>query len=359
MIGLNFWKSGGAIVEQEAFLAKNNISQEDFLKASIDWNDLLAIYKDFEQKRPQLESVAEFVVKGIQAFDEVHSVRWRVKDPEHLIEKIIRKRCDPNPSKKYLEITVDNYTKVVTDLVGVRALHLFKDQVFDIHARIKDFWGFAEKPISYIRAGDHSDLLEKFRCNGITPKTHGAGYRSVHYILKVKPNLLEFRIELQVRTIFEEGWSEIDHKVRYPNFSNNKQVETILKIFNRLAGSADELGAFIRGLSLEIDRYQEQLVQTVTERDEALQKMQQTLDDLEAFQQQNGEASGKVKELQLELSRLKKSMGARYQVGLNEMQRAALVSSPGLASIMNSATSSILSSSLISNWLEQTKENND
>lgn len=304
-------------MDKESFLARNNISVKEFEEAGVDWDNLIEIYDDFISRRQQLEAVAEFVVKELQAFEEVHSVRWRVKDPEHLLEKIIRKQCGKNPSKKYLDISVRNYTKIVTDLVGVRVLHLFKDQFFDIHSKITEGWGFAEKPVSYIREGDHSDLLENFKVHGITPKTHSAGYRSVHYILKVKPNRLEFRIELQVRTIFEEGWSEIDHKVRYPNFSNNKQVETVLKIFNRLAGSADELGAFIRGLSLEMDRYQEELKDRTVERDQALEKMSKMLDELAALQQQNSEASDKVKKLQSELNRFKISSGWT-QVGLSD-----------------------------------------
>jgi ppGpp synthetase/RelA/SpoT-type nucleotidyltranferase len=291
-------------MELKAFLERNKISQDYFEKTDLDWDVLLAIYNDFKNKRAQLESIAEFVVKGIQAFDEIHSVRWRVKDEEHLLEKIIRKCGAHNPPRKYLNINVDNYTNVITDLVGVRALHLFKDQVFDIHSKIKGMWSFSEKPVSYIREGDDAELLEQFKANGIVPKVHGAGYRSVHYVLKMKPNLSEFRIELQVRTIFEEGWSEIDHKVRYPNFSNNKQVETILKIFNRLAGSADEVGGFIRGLSLELDRFEGQVNQAASERDDALEKMQSALNEL-ARQQENGEATEKVKKVQNELDKFR------------------------------------------------------
>lgn len=38
---------------------------------------------------------------------------------------------------------------------------------------------------------------------------------------------------------------EIDHKVRYPNFSDDKLIESILQTFNRIAGSADEIGSFV------------------------------------------------------------------------------------------------------------------
>lgn len=303
------------LMDQIAFFKENNISEADWEKAEILWDDLLKIHADYSARHSQLEDAAEFVVKGIQAFEGVHSVRWRVKKPDHLIEKIIRKRSEPNPSKKYMGVSVDNYMEVVTDLVGVRALHLFKDQVFTIHERIKGAWSFGEKPVSYIREGDHSDLVEQFKAHGITPKIHKAGYRSVHYILKMKATLKQVLIEVQVRTIFEEGWSEIDHKVRYPNFSDNKQLESILKIFNRLAGSADEIGSFIRGLSLEIVSFEQQLTQAGSERDQAsferdkaLEDVQNVLDELDAMSTANSESSSTVKKLQAELNKLRDSM---------------------------------------------------
>ncbi|MCE0880731.1 RelA/SpoT domain-containing protein [Pseudomonas putida] len=298
-------------MELQDFLSRNNISGEEWGAAAIDWADLKKIYVDFQGRRRQLEDAAEFVVKSIQSYEGVHSVRWRVKDPEHLLEKIVRKRSEKSPSKKYMGISVDNYMGVITDLVGVRALHLFKDQVFNIHDKIKGAWGLSEKPVSYIREGDHSDLVVLFKEKGITPKIHKSGYRSVHYILKMKPNLDQVLIELQVRTIFEEGWSEIDHKVRYPNFSDNKQLESILKIFNRLAGSADEIGSFIRGLSIELSHFEDQLRdaaeerdQAAFERDEALRDAQSTLDELDAMSTANSASSAKVKALQLELKKL-------------------------------------------------------
>lgn len=38
--------------------------------------------------------------------------------------------------------------------------------------------------------------------------------QSVHYLIRDKESGL--CIEVQVRTLFEEAWSEIDHKLRYP-----------------------------------------------------------------------------------------------------------------------------------------------
>ena len=44
----------------------------------------------------------------------------------------------------------------------------------------------------------------------------GGIYRSLHYIIKYKG----YYVEVQGRTLFEEGWSEIDHDIVYPYFKN-------------------------------------------------------------------------------------------------------------------------------------------
>ncbi|MNN80859.1 hypothetical protein D3C81_1976230 [compost metagenome] len=58
-------------------------------------------------------------------------------------------------------------------------------------------------------------------------------------------------------------------------------------------------------MSLELERFDGQINQAATERDEALEKMQIALNELAALQQQNGEATEKVKEVQAELDKFK------------------------------------------------------
>ncbi len=291
-------------MDRNDFLSRNRITEEDWNRVTITWDGLLAIHEDYRERVRHLESTAEFVVKSIQAFAGVHSVRWRVKDPEHLLEKIIRKQCEAKPAKKYLSISVANYHRIVSDLVGVRALHLFKDDVFDVHDQVRSMWELSEKPVSYIREGDPEDLVASFKQCGIVPKVHPAGYRSVHYVLKMKPGVTEILVEVQVRTIFEEAWSEIDHRVRYPNFSENKQIESILKIFNRLAGSADEMGGFIKNLNSAFDDIDGRVSKADSDRDNALEQMQQLLSRLKTAEQVNAESESNISQLQSELDKL-------------------------------------------------------
>ncbi|MBD8804566.1 RelA/SpoT domain-containing protein [Pseudomonas syringae] len=292
-------------MELQDFLSRNRIDADTWEAADIEWSALVEIFDDHRRRVGQLEDAADFFVKRMQAFEGVHSVRWRVKDPDHLIEKIIRKRAENPKIERYMTISAENYHAVVTDLIGVRALHLFKDDCIAIHDQVVEIWELHEPAVSYVREGDREDLSCELSAREIGPKVHPAGYRSIHYVLKTKPGLREILVEVQVRTVFEEGWSEIDHKVRYPNFTSNPQIENVLKIFNRLAGSADEIGGFIKGLSNEFDLIGERISKADTERDDAISKMQELVSQLTSVTETSEEFAMKANLLQGELDKLK------------------------------------------------------
>ncbi|WP_337914396.1 RelA/SpoT domain-containing protein [Vibrio cholerae] len=238
-------------LELEFFLEQNNISADEWNSSDIEWQALKDIGIDHQSKVEQRKETAELFAKIIQRCSKVHSVRWRVKDPEHLMEKIVRKTINGANSfnSDYIGINKDNYHEIITDLVGIRALHLFKDDCLEIDSYLCGIWNTKERPTYYVRDGDETkDEFEQFEV-----KQHPAGYRSLHYVFESQPLNQIVYTEVQVRTIFEEGWSEIDHKIRYPNFSDNPQISYFLRIFNRLAGSADEMGSFVKELVNEFE----------------------------------------------------------------------------------------------------------
>lgn len=232
-------------MRKEEFLKKYNIEQEAFEKAGLEWEELLEIYTDYCERQNELEPILNMVADTLRRDDKVHSIKQRVKNPEHLIEKIIRKKIK-NPSRI---ITVENYRDEITDLLGIRVIHLFKEDWEDIHKLITGKWEFKEAPTANLRSGDDETRFKKYNCE---IKEHPYGYRSVHYLIVVKPYKQEVTVELQVRTIFEEGWSEIDHKIRYPYDIDNTIIANYLVMFNRIAGSADEMGSYIRYLHGEL-----------------------------------------------------------------------------------------------------------
>ena len=60
--------------------------------------------------------------------------------------------------------------------------------------------------------------------------------------------------EIQIRTIFEEGWSEIDHQLRYPYYVGDQILTNQLLVLNRLAGSADEM---VNSIKETLERFKE------------------------------------------------------------------------------------------------------
>lgn len=112
------------MINQDEFLRKYGI-EEIFQSSNTSWKTLEEIYDDYENYRcSELEGVCQefrtFLEKNVTASH--HSISYRTKDPEHLIEKIIRKRGIEH-SHKYKDINVGNYKEIVRDLVGARILY--------------------------------------------------------------------------------------------------------------------------------------------------------------------------------------------------------------------------------------------
>lgn len=240
-----------SLISKKSFLDKYYISDYQFNTTGYDWEDLNKIYIEHEKNTAKLEEFTKYLVWGFIGKEFVHSVRFRVKDPEHLIEKIIRQKAE-KPEKI---ITSKNYFSEIKDLIGIRIIHLYKEDWLNIHNYIKEDYEeyFLKTPIAYHRNGDSEEIIRQYQENGCEPIIHIAGYRSIHYNVKrqFKGNI-DVVVEIQVRTLFEEGWSEIDHQIRYPYNIYNKIYNEYLLILNRLSGSADEMGSFIKKLDYNL-----------------------------------------------------------------------------------------------------------
>ncbi|MEK3900068.1 hypothetical protein [Paenibacillus sp. FSL R7-0179] len=86
------------------------------------FKQFLNAVRDFFQLEPPFNNAATSVI---------HSVKYRLKDPDHLADKIKRKW------EKGELVTKDNIFEKITDLAGIRILHLYQDQFPTIH---KKYW---------------------------------------------------------------------------------------------------------------------------------------------------------------------------------------------------------------------------
>lgn len=273
--------------QDQDFLCNVGIAQECWPSSRISVENVRRIYDDYMASQDMLLPVANAILETLRKVPEVHSLKMRLKDPKHLAKKIVRKVKE----RANFKPTVNNYRRLITDLIGIRALHLFKDEWKPIHDFIINTWDSHERPIVYIRDGDSTDVFSGVECD---IKKHERAYRSVHCTIGMTPTKEKTIAEIQVRTLFEEGWSEIDHQVRYPSGESDPLLSQFLVIFNRLSGSADEMGSYIKMLQNTLQQQRiineehlqkkEKELQAVIEKlkitDRDRKRLQQKLDDL-------------------------------------------------------------------------------
>jgi putative GTP pyrophosphokinase len=286
----------------EKFLVRNRISMKQWQGSKLKWNELISIGEHYEKEIPHLEGTAAFLANIIQKFNAVHSVRWRVKDKDHLLAKIVRKRSENN--EKYKNISKDNYGEIITDLIGIRALHLFKDDFSIIDKSVVNSFSLKDKTRVYIRQGDDAQFSQLCLTMGFEVEEHPKGYRSIHYVISTQPLRQPIYVELQVRTIFEEGWSEIDHLMRYPNYSDDAHLAYLLTIFNRMAGSADEMGRFVRNLADVLNEAKVRFDSVVRERNDSIAKVEALVNQL-AGEKSGATGDERLSALKTELKNLK------------------------------------------------------
>lgn len=166
----------------------------------------------------------------------IHTIRHRLKDVDHLKEKIERKWDEQNP------LTRENFFERVTDLAGVRILHLYQDQFSKIHDLIRKQiddgeWFFHEKPVAYSWDPESTNYFKEF---GLEPKIKDSYYTSIHYVVKPKENS-NICCEIQVRTLFEEIWGEIDHTINYPCPTEKSTCKEQLRVLSKLVSTGTRL----------------------------------------------------------------------------------------------------------------------
>ena len=127
-----------------------------------------------------------------------HSITSREKDPEELREKITREGEVP-----------DAPINCINDLAGVRIIAYFKSDVDKIVPLI-------EKEFRV----DHTCSSDK----RLSSDPAHFGYASVHFVVKFRSEMLKLpeyalfnkmKCEIQVRTILQHAWAEIEHDIVY------------------------------------------------------------------------------------------------------------------------------------------------
>jgi len=177
-----------------------------------------------------------------ELMDNVHSVKSRLKDPKHLSDKLRRKISKCKKENRAFDISTENLLTKVTDLAGVRILHLHTRQIADIDKQLRAI--FSEQRISLVEApfartwdDESREFIKKL---GIETQDSPSLYTSVHYVVGSNSRTT-VTCEIQVRTLMEEVWGEVDHKINYPKTTKSVACREQLKVLARVTSSASRL----------------------------------------------------------------------------------------------------------------------
>jgi len=185
-----------------------------------------AILISFLNEKERYRKLAEYIVRLIQddpssPKQSLHTIIYRVKDELRLCEKInwLNKELAPGEPP----ITEGNYQERIGDLLGVRIICLRLSDIEKVEAHLKLL--SEENILRFAKGPDkkRSFILPTNPGDSIPDDTdlRYSGYSSIHYQIELGENsdapqgVKGLLFELQLRTILEEAWSEIDHKYRY------------------------------------------------------------------------------------------------------------------------------------------------
>lgn len=192
-----------------------------------------------------------------------HSMKGRVKDPEHLREKLIRKGQEAKSKGKAFPYTQKNLFKKINDLAGFRILHLHTSQIEAINQELLSIFADQRWVLLEASARTWDDESRKyFDSIGIETEDSKTMYTSVHYI--VQPNSkTPLTCEIQVRTLMEEVWGEVDHQINYPEKSDSKSCREQIKVLARVTSSCSRLvdSIFLAHQEMLLERAQKNGIQ--------------------------------------------------------------------------------------------------
>lgn len=164
--------------------------------------------REFEERREafsELGAKLEVQLRELltKAAVPVQFVTWRLKSASSLSHKLAR------PEKTYRQLWD------VTDLVALRVATYFEDHVEQVSRLIEQHFR-----VDFTHSAD---------------MTKPAGYRSVHYVCIAEgaPHP-EFRFEIQLRTVLQHAWAEVEHDLGYK--VDDAMPEAIRRRFSRVAG---------------------------------------------------------------------------------------------------------------------------
>lgn len=148
----------------------------------------------------------------------MQKVEHRIKKADSISRKLIKKGHAP---------TFENAVRTLNDIVGIRVVCLYSDDVYKIAELLKQ-----QKDFTLVNEKDYIKHPKK------------SGYQSLHLIMDVPLvfyDTTEYqRVEIQIRTVAMDFWAGVDNHICYKKSPEDiKKAEKDLKMYSSVISNID------------------------------------------------------------------------------------------------------------------------
>lgn len=226
----------GTLTDKETILASLDFEKEkDSFRKFYDGN-----YKLFENAKKAYIRIISSSLKGTDV-GEVTKIEGRVKDKEECIRKFHRKyqsklEADEHPYE------IKDY---LSDLIGIRIICLYEDQIEMVAEVLKQRFKII----------DVTDMI-----SAVESTEDSFGYKGLHMDLALNDQMsslpkyqqyADYPFEVQIRSLIQDAWSVLDHKIKYKKSIPN-DLKRRINILSALFELADREFKEIRNSTLEL-----------------------------------------------------------------------------------------------------------
>lgn len=198
----------------------DNLNLPNLDYESIDsWDTLIFLYKSALKEVGTKIEILSDEFQYVHKYNPIEHVKSRIKSPESIVKKLRRDGHEP---------TLENMVRHVNDIAGIRIICSFTSDIY----RIADM--IAKQ--SDLKLLFHKDYIKK-------PKE--SGYKSYHMILTVpiflSNQVVDTKVELQIRTVAQDFWASLEHKIYYKFEGNAPQrISQELRNCAKIVAELDE-----------------------------------------------------------------------------------------------------------------------
>lgn len=209
------------------------VDQHDVAKQEVEAFKLMM--KEYEMGLLEIKSDLEIIDlewRATNGYSPFEHVKTRIKTPLSLRKKMEKKNVDFKP-----EAIREN----IFDIIGVRIVTTFEEDVYSIYELLKN-----------------RDDLKIKRVKDYIKHPKASGYKSLHLIVETQLYMSKgvkwIPLEIQIRTLAMDFFAAAEHKLQYKYSEIDKNLKKELFRISEIAGQLDEKMGEVRKAILPPDK---------------------------------------------------------------------------------------------------------